>query len=474
LSSFAMAHAQTLESVEINPLVVYPQGQGVIALDTVLTTRAQEAGDAGRLKQQILQTLPLFEMARMRAANTTRRHPEAGFAGDTPDSSLRWVNQFTHTRRLRSPADKEVVTPNNDTLFTNAWLDLSAGPLIIDVPDMGSRYWVLGFLDAWTNPWAYAGRRTTGNAAQRLFVHGPDWRGEAPPGAHVIASTTRDVWVIGRILVDAHADYLPRIHALQDAFRIRRAGGGPALSRIDALFKERRGDTPDAREYLDVLEVMLERNPPATPLLDWPPAAERVQAALDETYAELREANQRAELSGGWTTALKVSHDYGTDFLTRARVARNWIGTLGVEEAMYIMAEVDADDRPLHGGQAYVLHFTPETLPKVGAFWSITLYGRGDCLLVDNPIGRHSIGDRSPGLCYDPDGGLCIVLRHSDPGPGHNWLPTPADDGFYLVLRLYQPAAEHLEGRFEYPPVLRLPSPAAPPDPAMPVAAHHE
>src|SRR3546814_14209733 len=51
---------------------------------------------------------------------------------------MRWVNQFTHTRRLRGPDDKEVVTPNNDTLFTNAWLDLSAGPLVIEVPVMRS------------------------------------------------------------------------------------------------------------------------------------------------------------------------------------------------------------------------------------------------------------------------------------------------------------------------------------------------
>src|SRR3546814_19650994 len=89
---------------------------------------------------------------------------------------MRWVNQFTHTRRLRGPDDKEVVTPNNDTLFTNAWLDLSAGPLVIDVPEMGPRYRVLGFLDAWTNSWAYAGRRTTGGGAQRLLGHGPRWQ----------------------------------------------------------------------------------------------------------------------------------------------------------------------------------------------------------------------------------------------------------------------------------------------------------
>ena len=87
-------------------------------------------------RQAVIQTLPLFEMARMRTSNAARRHPTEGFAGDSPSSTWRWVNQFTHTRRLLGPEDKEVVTPNNDTLYTNAWLDLSDGPVVIDVPEI--------------------------------------------------------------------------------------------------------------------------------------------------------------------------------------------------------------------------------------------------------------------------------------------------------------------------------------------------
>lgn len=455
VSEFALAAGCTLESVEINPLMVYAKRQGVMGLDAVLLTRSETTKDWHQLEQQVVQTLPLFEMARMRAANTPRRHPERGFAGQTRDSSMRWVNQFTHTRRLRSPSDKEVVTPNNDTLFTNAWLDLSTGPLIIDVPEMGSRYWVLGFLDAWTNPWAYAGRRTTGGKAQQLFVHGPDFNGETPAGAHVIASPSQDVWIIGRILVDADPDDLERVHTLQNEFHIRRLDGQSALQRIDALLSEQQVDTPDAREYLRILDTMLERNPPQTPLLDWPPCHTDLQRALDTVYSDLRSSVQVSELGGGWTTALKVRHSFGTDYLTRARVARNWIGMLGIEEAMYIMAEEDAEGNALHGHQSYVLRFPPGGLPQVDAFWSITLYSRRHCLLVDNPIGRHSVGDRTPGLRYDPDGGLSIVIQAQDPGPGVNWLPAPPDDGFYLALRLYQPSEAHLTSRFVYPPVTR-------------------
>lgn len=454
LSELAAAAGASLEAIDVNPFSVLPRGQGAVALDAVVVGRPVAADPAAR--QAVIETLPLFEMARMRAANTARRHATQGFAGDGPASTMRWVNQFTHTRRLRGPEDREVVTPNNDTLFTNAWLDLSAGPLVITVPEMGERYWTLGFLDAWTNPWAYAGRRTTGGRAQRLFVHGPAWRGDAPAGMHVISAPGDDVWVIGRILVDHDPEDHAAVHALQDRFGILRPDGTPAASRLDVLLDGRATGVPDAGEYVRVLAAMLSRNPPPRPLRDWPPRPEALSRALGEVYAELREASPQAELGGGWTTAVSVRTHFGEDFLTRARVARNWIGTLGIEEAMYIMAEVDAGGEVLHGAHRYLLRFPPGTQPEVGAFWSLTLYGRKDCLLVPNPIRRHSIGDRTRGLRIDADGGFGIAIQADDPGDGANWLPAPAGEPFYLVLRLYQPGPSHLEGRFAYPPVQRV------------------
>ncbi|GAB2899625.1 acetate--CoA ligase family protein [Paralcaligenes sp. KSB-10] len=455
VSHFALSAGSALDSVELNPFVVLPEGQGALALDAVLQTCAlPPVSSATRLT--VIATLPLFEMARMRASNTPRKHAIQGFAGDSPASRMRWVNQFTHTRRLRSPHDREVVTPNNDTLFTNAWLDLSAGPLVIDVPEMGQRYWVLGFLDAWTNPWAYAGRRTTGGDAQRLFVHGPGWTGDVPAGMHRISAPSDDVWIIGRILVDANPADLAKVHALQDRFAIRRLDAASALSRIDSLLEDHGTGVPDAHEYLRVLESMLARNPSPVPLPEWPPALEELQNALTNVYTELREVAQPSKLGGGWTTAVAVRTSFGDDIVTRARVARNWIGTLGIDEAMYIMAEVDAEGDALTGARRYVLRFPPGAGPQVGAFWSITLYRRSDCLLVANPIGRHSIGDRTHGLQHDADGSLGISIQADDPGPGKNWLPSPAGEGFYLTLRLYQPQREHLEGTFNYPPLRRV------------------
>ena len=412
---------------------------------------------ADPVRRAVVTTLPLYEMARMRAATTPRRHPERGFAGDGPATTLRWVNQFTHTRRLLGPRDREVVTPNNDTLYSNAWLDLAAGPLVIDVPAMGERYWTLGFLDMWTNPFAYAGRRTTGNAAQRIFVHGPAWIGTVPEGMQRIAAPGDDVWIIGRILVDDDEADLAAVRALQDRFAIHRADGTPALSRFDAAIDGRKTDTPDAGEYVRTVDAALARNPAPRGVAGWPPPhdALALTQALADVCAQLRDDAQPSAVGGGWCLPVTVRTDYGDDILTRARVARNFIGALGIDEAMYVMAEVDADGRPLDGRQRYELRFAPGAAPQVDAFWSLTLYRRADCLLVDNPIDRYSIGDRSRGLRTDADGGLRIRIQADDPGAGENWLPAPRE-AFYLTLRLYQPRSAHLDLRFDYPPVTRL------------------
>lgn len=410
-----------------------------------------------RARAAIVQTLPLFEMMRMRAATTARRHRTLGFASDDRESRMRWVNQFTHTHRRLGPDDREVVSPNNDTVYSNAWLDLSEGPVLIDTPDMGERYWTLGLLDAWTNPFAYVGRRTTGNRPQRTLVHGPGWVGTVPSGvSQVIAAPGADVWIIGRILADDTPADLEHVRSLQAQIAARRLDGSDAAMRVDTRLDGRSVDVPPAALYCAIVDEALSRNPvPAGERLHWPPAEGSVAADLPRVFEELRGKEQPHALGGGWALPVAVRSHWGDDLQTRARVARNFIGALGIEEAMYPTAEVDADGHPLHGAHAYELRFPADGGLRVGAFWSLTMYRRSDCLLVANPIGRYSIGDRTPGLRLEPDGSLVIRVQAGDPGPGCNWLPAPAGEPFYVVLRLYQPGREHLDFRYSYPALRR-------------------
>lgn len=410
------------------------------------------------VRDTLIQVLPLFEMMRMRAATTARRHPEHGYAAPDRTSTLRWVNQFTHTSRKLGPDDREVVSPNNDTVYSNAWLDLSQGPVVIDTPDMGDRYWTLGLLDAWTNPFAYVGRRTTGNRRQRTLVHGPGWKGGAGAGiSQVIASPGDDVWLIGRLLVDDTPSDLEAVRALQRVLGMTRLDGSDAALRLDTLIDGRPTTVPTAAVFRSTVDAALARNPaPTGERLEWPVDPAAVERLLPGVYDELRRADQPQQLGGGWALPVAVRTHWGPDQLTRARVARNLIGALGIDEAMYPTAEVDAEGRVLDGTHAYELRFPPGGGPAVGAFWSLTMYRRSDCLFVANPIGRYSIGDRTPGVFPAADGSLTIRVQATDPGPGHHWLPAPPGEPFYVVLRLYQPQAEHLAFRYAYPPLRRL------------------
>jgi len=99
--------------------------------------------------------------------------------------------------------------------------------------------------------------------------------------------------------------------------------------------------------------------------------------------------------------------------------------------------------------------FAPDALPPVDAFWSVTMYRRDAYPLVANALNRYSIGDRTPSLVFGADGSLTLRISHEPPGDsGSNWLPAP-EGPFHLMMRLYVPRPEVLDGSWVPPPVER-------------------
>ena len=419
--------------------------------------------------------LPLYEMARMRSATGPRLDRAGRHAGESPESPNRWANEWFHTRVLQGPQNRRVVTPNNDTLYSCAWFDLSEGPIVIRVPAMQARYYVLGLLDLYTNPFGYVGTRTTGGDAGAFFLHGPGWRADVPEGMQAIACPTSTVWLIGRILVDGEAD-LEAANHLQDRLTVEAAPGSAAQvpKLIDAGVQpgEKLGD---ANRFAQVVNHLLAVEPPPREARAHVARFEAcgigaacVGRALDaEQHAWLEKALAHVThelageppqaLGGGWALPVDVRATFGEDYRTRAQAALCYIGVLGIQEAMYITADTDAQGAALDGNASYVLHFAPGNLPAVDAFWSLTAYEKATYMLAENAIARYSIGDRTRDLEYDADGGLRIAISArmpADPSLRRNWLPAPAER-FYLALRLYVPRETHLARNFVYPPVQR-------------------
>jgi hypothetical protein len=157
-------------------------------------------------------------------------------------------------------------------------------------------------------------------------------------------------------------------------------------------------------------------------------------------------------------------------FGTRAYLKNNYlyrfagarIGLYGnsKEEATYPIYGVDADGAPLDASSnAYTLTLRKEDLAAAKSFWSVTMYDGKTQLLIDNPLDRYLIN--SPmldSLQKGSDGSLTIYIQKDAPGEDKesNWLPAP-NGPFYMVLRLYIPAPEVIEGKWEAPAVQRAP-----------------
>jgi len=211
-------------------------------------------------------------------------------------------------------------------------------------------------------------------------------------------------------------------------------------------------------------------------LVDPDPALVAVLVEGQRQGAELIETLSRTSVAivDGWSTALhafdcNLDHlgpgtidapewriaDRRTAYVTRAVAARLGLwGNHGYEADYHILWQ-DEHGEFLDGSRHYELTLSPP--PPVGAFWSLTMYDEPDYYLVDNPIDRYSIGDRTPGVQVADDGSITIVMQHESPGPDReaNWLPAPRG-AFRPVLRSYQPGPALLDGSYRSPGVKRI------------------
>jgi hypothetical protein len=143
------------------------------------------------------------------------------------------------------------------------------------------------------------------------------------------------------------------------------------------------------------------------------------------------------------------------DFRGRAVGSIGGILVNDAAEAVYIVAFTDADGQPLDGANRYTLRFAKGALPPAKEFWSLTMYNPVHNL-VDNPINRYAIRDRTPGIKHEPDGSIILYLQSMSPGPEKesNWLPTPKQGAFSMALRTYGPG-EAITNQTWVPPTVK-------------------
>ena len=400
------------------------------------------------------------------------------------------INQLANEGRVFTPADTAVVTPNSDTPYSFACLDLRAEPMVFRNPEIeAGRYWSLQLADLYTFNFGYAGSRTTGNGAGVTMIAGPTWRGELPKGVdRIIPCETEFAIAIVRTQLFAPDD-IDKVRAIQAGYRLEPLSGflGTAAPPAAAPVTWPKIDKElGAKDPFGYLNFVLQFCPPVgsaaveVPLREGfteigveagkPFPARKLDA---ETEAALRggvesglakikaEVEKLGEEVNGWRISTNLFGDramMGGDWTRRAAAAMAGIYGNDAQEALYPLLTTASDGKkPDCTTNRYTLTFAKDALPPVNAFWSVTMYDGKTQLLVANPIDRYLVNSPMlPSLKRNADGSLTLYLQHESPGPDHesNWLPAPAGP-IYVAMRLYWPKEEALNGTWK-PPALQL------------------
>lgn len=386
-------------------------------------------------------------------------------------------NSFGHVRALGSPDLKTIVMPNNDTLYSSAWIDLSRGPFLLDVPPMGERYFTFQMMDAFSNTFDYAGTRATGPQGGRFLLAEPGWAGETPAGIDkVFVAPTSRIWIAARFGVRGEAD-LSGAHKAQDVIRLTDLNGKPVPGANPGFKPLAAPETWSTDQFFTVFGDLLKDTPTpeaAQPLIarlsaiglspksGYTPASlsPETLAAIDAGAREGFAAIQAAKLGenvNGWDFSMKNGR-FGEDYLVRSAIAYRSLAGNAPEEAIYFNADKDVSGQPLTGANRYTMRFEEGQLPPVDGFWSLTMYDGRTFFMVENPMRRYSIGSQTPGLTFAPDGSLTLYIQHQSPGADKdkeaNWLPAPVGP-FDVHLRTYVPRAPLLDGSYRLPPIER-------------------
>lgn len=403
------------------------------------------------------------------------------------------------------PAQRIIVTPNNDTFYGVAFLDLGKEPVVVQTPEdvPEGHYWVMQIVDVFTNVVRTLGSAWGTEPGKYLLV-GPDWQGEKPEGFEEVIRLTTDY---GAVLPRSFAARTDEARAR--AIAVQNQMGVYPLSQDDARRKTwdceaitanhvfPPGVTPEMisadpeiarpqwvvpERFWQDLATMLGNNQTAGPADAAMAEQARALVALHASDPKWAALLDRAALKAN--SALQVSARYeqvgvdvgngwqrqkdgglwGTDWFGRAQAAVIYILVNDWHEAVYLIRGTDSQGRLLDGKHGYTMTFPKGALPPVdrskGGFWSLTMYDKDYFMLADGEGGRTNLGTVSldaDQLKFADDGSLTLVMSHdepTDPVQRANWLPAP-EGQFALIIRAYVPEEPILSDDYHFPDVER-------------------
>jgi hypothetical protein len=382
-------------------------------------------------------------------------------------------NQIVNEARVFTYKDTAVVTPNSDTPYSFAWLDLRAEPFVLSVPAVEKeRYYSVQLTDGNTFNYGYIGSRATGSEAGDYMVVGPEWKGETPAGVkEVFQSSTQFSIAIFRTQL-FNAEDMPNVVKVQSEYKVQPFSTylhQPAPPAAPAIIFPKINKELVKENFFEYLDFALQFAPAgpeekeiraklarigigAGKKFDFKELSleHKAEVGLGMKEAEKKVDEKVASLGKeikGWRvgSAFGDRDFYHGDWLLRAGAAKAGIYGNDAVEAMYPMTRSDGTGQPLDGSKHnYTLTFAAGQSPPVNAFWSVTMYDGKTQLLIENLINRYLINSPMlPNMKENEDGSLTLYIQKDSPGKDKesNWLPAP-NGPIYVVMRLYWPKEE--------------------------------
>jgi hypothetical protein len=408
--------------------------------------------------------------------------PEPGrLGGVLPIAPIGYVSMLTD---YIAPDQHFVTCPNQDTVYGAGFQALDSQPVIVQVPDFGSRFFTYQIVDHRTDSFASIGRQYATRPGHYLLV-GPSWKGDAPAGVNAVFRSSTDLAAIfPRVFQDDTPEDKVAIQSVLSQVMVY------PLTDFDGKMKSRdwskvpsfpppagagSGETKWVipEKFFDQLGEVLRSVPPLPgeealyntigSLLEAASTDPQIGAALTQTAVAAEKEliaplfafhNNGRPIGNGWTSPPNGAR-WGTDYLSRTASAKSNMYDNAPEETRYIYTDFDKDGAQLNGGNRYTVTFAAGQLPPVNGFWSLTVYNK-EHLFEPNRLNRFSLGTKNKALKPNSDGSLTLYFQNEPPGTDKetNWVPTPKDE-FSLYIRAYWPKPEILNGTWVPPSAVK-------------------
>lgn len=403
-----------------------------------------------------------------------------------PEYKAPW-NQIRNLARVYTPEDKAIQTPNSDTPYSMIGLDLRAEPLVLTVPPIEkNRYFSVQLIDLYTYNFDYIGSRATGNGGGSYLIAGPDWKGKTPKGVvKVIRSETAFAIAAYRTQLFNPGD-IDNVKKIQSGYAVQPLSAflgkpapkpAPVVNFIKPLTPVAVKAAVEVLAQLNFLLQFCPTNPSEKALMERfakigvgpgkvfdarrlsPEMKKAIEDGIADAWADFANLKVRIDKDEIASGDLLGTREYlNNNYLYRMAAAVLGIYGNSKQEAMYPFFTVDSAGQKLSGANRYTLRFAAGQLPPVNAFWSLTMYGLPESLLVANSMNRYLINSPMlPQLKRDADGGITLYIQNASPGTEKetNWLPAPQGQ-FIAVMRLYWPLPKAIEGAWKSPQMERV------------------